>query len=568
MIKSLFAKINLNTKSMFKYGSIANLTLFSISIILGTNNIMLIFPITLTAIALSFENLNIKPIVKLLKLIFFLSLIVTISTIASILPHIGIIINFTSIFFIAYFLTVRYNPKIYKPFMMLYVFTQASSINSFYEYLIRILTIFLGIFIVISFSLITSLIFKKNIIKDLIYQPFTLLSEQLNNLSKNKFDYNIYSNFNKEMRNLSYNIYKTRYKKFLTTNIGKLSFDIYLILGKFNILLKNYYNKNINLEDRLFFKELKLLLNCFLESINNNQSFNDCIKNTNKFILKYSYKNYYSELFALLISLTKTLKCLFELNIKEKNYLYKELQRSELDKFKSYLKSNFKFGSIRFNFAIRISICLTFTLYLGNIYSIYKFIWVSITIMSVMQPYYEETISKGKERLIGNFLGMSFIIIFLTIFNNNIITLITLIISLYLTYGFKEYYKLSTFTAIASICVASLNTNINIIATNRIIFILSGILIVLFANKFLFPYKLEDGIKQLLANLLNYNYLLSKSFINKNINITIDIVLLSSLTLNKLFIRNIEFKNKEINTLIDYTNEVIILNSYNFLFLK
>ena len=52
--------------------------------------------------------------------------------------------------------------------MMLYVFTQASSINSFYEYLIRILTIFLGIFIVISFSLITSLIFKKNIIKDLI----------------------------------------------------------------------------------------------------------------------------------------------------------------------------------------------------------------------------------------------------------------------------------------------------------------------------------------------------------------------------------------------------------------
>lgn len=568
MIKSLFAKINLNTKSMFKYGSIANLTLFSISIILGTNNIMLIFPITLTAIALSFENLNIKPIVKLLKLIFFLSLIVTISTIASILPHIGIIINFTSIFFIAYFLTVRYNPKIYKPFMMLYVFTQASSINSFYEYLIRILTIFLGIFIVISFSLITSLIFKKNIIKDLIYQPFTLLSEQLNNLSKNKFDYNIYSNFNKEMRDLSYNIYKTRYKKFLTTNIGKLSFDIYLILGKFNILLKNYYNKNINLEDRLFFKELKLLLNCFLESIDNNQSFNDYIINTNKFILKYSYKNYYSELFALLISLTKILKCLFELNIKEKNYLYKELQRSELDKFKSYLKSNFKFGSIRFNFAIRISICLTFTLYLGNIYSIYKFIWVSITIMSVMQPYYEETISKGKERLIGNFLGMSFIIIFLTIFNNNIITLITLIISLYLTYGFKEYYKLSTFTAIASICVASLNTNINIIATNRIIFILSGILIVLFANKFLFPYKLEDGIKQLLAKLLNYNYLLSKSFIDKNINLTIDIILLSSLTLNKLFIRNIEFKNKEINTLIDYTNEVIILNSYDFLFLK
>lgn len=570
MFKSLFAKLNLNTKSMIKYGSIANLTLFSIAILFGVENIMLIFPITLISIALSFENLTVKPLTKIIRLLFSTTIIVTISTIASIFSHIGIIINFIAIFSIAYFLTVRYNPKIYKPFMMIYIFAQASSIHSFNEYFIKILTIFLGVFIAISFSLITSLLFKKNILKDIIYHPFMLLSEQLNNLSKNKFDNTIYLNFSKEMRSLSYTIYKTRYKKFLTTNIGKLYFDMYLILGKLNILLKDYYknSNNVTLEDRFFFKELKVLLDSFLKSIDNKDSFYLCIQTLNKFIVKYEYKNIYNNILSTLKTLNLTLIKLFNVNFKERNNIYKEWERSDLDKFKTYLKSNFKFGSIRFNFALRISICLTLTLYIGNMYSIYKFIWVSITIMSVMQPYYEETISKGKERLIGNFFGISIIIILLTIFNNNIITIITLIVCLYLTYGFKEYYKLSTFTAICSICVSSLNTNLNVITINRIIFILFGILIVLIANKFLFPYKLEDGIKQLLTKLLNYHYILSKSYMDKNLNITVDIILLSSLTLNKLFIRNIEFKNEEITRLIEYTNKSIILNGYDFLFLK
>lgn len=569
MFNSFFAKINLNKNSMIKYGTIANLTMFSIAFILGTDNIMLTFPITLTAIALSFENLEVKPLFKIFKLLFLHISLVTISTIASIYPYIGIIINFITIFFIAYFFTVRYNPKIYKPFIMIYVFAQASSIFTFKDYLIRLLTVLLGVFIVISFLFITSIFSKKNILKDILFQPLTLLNEQINNISKNKFDKKIYLNHSKEMRNLAYIIYKTRYGKSFTTNLGKLTFSLYIILENFNLSLNNYYIDNLknqtSLENTLFFNQLKLILDSLINSLDYTDKFKDSLMELNKFINLYSNILKYSSIISLLKLLNSNLDMLLKISSKDVKTIFNDWKVSDINKFKNYFKTNFRFGSIRFNFALRISICLTFSLFLGSILSVYKFIWVSITIMSVMQPYYEETISKGRERIKGNLFGIIFVITILSISHNNYIAIITLIISLYLTYAFKEYYKLSTFTAIASISVASLNSSLNVIAINRIIFILFGVLIVLLANKFLFPYKLEKGITQLITKLLNYNYFLIEAYKENNRNLIRDIIILSTLTSNKLFIRNIEFNSEKLNLIIDENNKYIMLAGYNLI---
>ena len=120
---------------------------------------------------------------------------------------------------------------------------------------------------------------------------------------------------------------------------------MYLILGKLNILLKDYYknSNNVTLEDKLFFKELKVLLDSFLKSIDNKDSFYLCIQTLNKFIVKYEYKNIYNNILSTLKTLNLTLIKLFNINFKERNNIYKEWERSDLDKFKTYLKSNFKY---------------------------------------------------------------------------------------------------------------------------------------------------------------------------------------------------------------------------------
>ncbi len=69
--------------------------------------------------------------------------------------------------------------------------------------------------------------------------------------------------------------------------------------------------------------------------------------------------------------------------------------------------------------------------------------WLGITIMSIMQPYYEETLNKSKDRLKGNLLAILLVIIILNLFQSQVVHIIVLVCSLYLTYGFKSYYKLS-----------------------------------------------------------------------------------------------------------------------------
>lgn len=99
-----------------------------------------------------------------------------------------------------------------------------------------------------------------------------MLSEQLNSLNKGYLNEKIYLTISKEMRGLCYKIYKTRYKTNLTTNLGKIRLDIFIILEKLNIYLKElFFNKSYNiefpLELRVFFGEFKILIDSIIKEI-------------------------------------------------------------------------------------------------------------------------------------------------------------------------------------------------------------------------------------------------------------------------------------------------------------
>ena len=88
-----------------------------------------------------------------------------------------------------------------------------------------------------------------------------------------------------------------------------------------------------------------------------------------------------------------------------------------------------------------MAITLTFSIFMGELLGFYKVIWAIITIMSIMQPYYEDTILKSRERIKGNIIAILLTGAVIHLFDSKIITILILIISLYLLYGFKSIIR-------------------------------------------------------------------------------------------------------------------------------
>ena len=219
---------------------------------------------------------------------------------------------------------------------------------------------------------------------------------------------------------------------------------------------------------------------------------------------------------------------------------------------------------------MRMAITLTFSIFIAELLGYYKIIWAIITIMSIMQPYYEDTISKTRERIKGNIIAILFTGIVIHLFHTQWVTILILVISLYLLYGFKEYYKISLFAAMASISISSLSAGLNKLLVYRIFYVIIGVMIVLLANKFIFPYRLKDGIIQLVKKVLKYDeYLVdtSREYLNKSKgdNYIRDLIIHITLLTQKLYLRNLQYRDDNIAEFIDKNNEFVVKIGYKVL---
>ncbi|MCR6515562.1 FUSC family protein [Clostridium sp. LY3-2] len=567
MVNDFLNKINLNVNSMIKYGSIASLSMLFIVLLFGGNNAMLAFPITLTAIALSFENLNVKPLKKYLSLILLDILIISLSFLASLNIYLGVIINFISIFLIAYFFTARFNPKIYKPFIMLYVFTSFYP-KDFSNLKFRYFSVIFCVTFIFIYLKVSESKTKISFLKEVLLSSLKVLSSQTNYLLISAFDDSLYKNHINITSSNIYKVYKTKSKKHTVTVLGNIRYEISLSLERINMFLKDNHFLVCSSKPELLYD----LKNTFIEiirALNNKNDLNSIIKSLELFIAKYESNNY-KDIIEALIIIKSNILTLQNLDYSLLKLEYSEWKTGDIFSLKYYTKENLKLHNIRFNFALRISLTLTLTLFLSNIVSFYKFLWTSITIMSVMQPYYEDTIVKGKERVLSNIFGILIILLLLTLFQNKIFTIVILIVSLFLSYGFKEYNKLSFFTAIASLSIASLNTNLKLITINRLTFVILGIVIVYISNKFLFPYALFKGIKTLTFKILNYDLTilneLSKSDVDSSK--VRNYILYNLLSLEKLKLRSNSYKMDNLNTFILLNKELMHKIGFKSIYLK
>ena len=570
MFDYLIKKYNVNVTSMIRNGTVAVITMLGVGILFGSKNVMLAFPIALTSTVIGRQNFYVKPFNRIIRILALDLIIVLIAFISSLNIWIGIIIDFFAIFFIVYIVTSPYDATFYKPFIMLYVFTQYANI-SIYELPNRLLSVVFGALVIIAGTYIKRSN-GKEIMGNSVNSAFVNIQKQIENIIDGKFDEKLTENCSKIMMDLVYKVYITRYKKYLTTNLGTIQFKLYLNIEYLNIYLNKiyeYYEKNRISKEQIL--DLLSLIELIINYSKNKCKLED-ITYKSKFINEKYKKDseLFNEILLIVTSIVDEIKEAESLDDREANKIYKEWERTYLDKPRVIFKEYFVPSSIRFKFAMRMAITLTFSIFIAELLGYYKIIWAIITIMSIMQPYYEDTISKTRERIKGNIIAILFTGIVIHLFHTQWVTILILVISLYLLYGFKEYYKISLFAAMASICMSSLSASLNKLLVYRIFYVIIGVMIVLLANKFIFPYRLKDGIIQLVKKVLKYDeYLVdtSREYLNKSKgdNYIRDLIMHITLLTQKLYLRNLQYRDDNIAEFIDKNNEFVVKIGYKVL---
>ena len=74
-----------------------------------------------------------------------------------------------------------------------------------------------------------------------VNSAFLNIQKQIENILDGKFDEKLTENCSKIMMDLVYKVYITRYKKYLTTNLGTIQFKLYLNIEYLNIYLNKIY---------------------------------------------------------------------------------------------------------------------------------------------------------------------------------------------------------------------------------------------------------------------------------------------------------------------------------------
>lgn len=568
MFEKIVKRYNMNVYGMMRNGTVAVVTMFGVSFLFGIKNIMLAFPIALTSTVLGRQNLYVKTFSKIIRITLIDLAIVITAFISTTNMWIGIPINFIAIFLIMYTITSPYDPTYYKPFIMLYIFTQYATV-SLIELPFRLYSVIFGVIIVFLGSYINK-INEKSVLGNSIRTSFKLMKRQLINILNGSFDEDLSSKCSKLMRALVYRIYVTRHRKYLTTNLGTIQFKIYIYIEHLNLSLRGIYKEynNNNKESKKIIENLLFAINKVLDYCADKITVGELVNSLKRNVDK-NRKNspYYEEISNIILGLTGNIYNVTELDDKEINRVYKEWERSDLDRTRTAFKEYFNLNSIRFKFAMRMSLTLTAAVFVGENLGFYKIIWAIITIMSIMQPYYEDTIKKAKDRVRGNVIAIILVGVLIYLVNATWFTIIVLIISLYLLYAFKEYSRISLFAASASICIASLTESVNKLIIYRVAYVFFGVAIVLIANRIIFPYRIKDGIEQLTTKIKRYNnYLIenSKSYLEgrNEAHKVRDLIIHSTLLSEKLYLRNLQYGDKSVSEFIALNNEFIVEIGY------
>ena len=379
-----------------------------------------------------------------------------------------------------------------------------------------------------------------------------------------KFDEDLSEKLSEQMGELAYVIYHTSYKRYFTTYIGKVHFHFYLNMSYFNLILEQIYEQ---MHRGYFTKQNLMALKGLFDQIEayfeRRLKREELIKNLDEYIeANEASSGFNEEVYEVIYALRKNFMELEEIPYHKKNQLYNDWGRSDLSRIRNKIRGKLNPKSMSFNFAMRMAVVISVLLFLAFKLGFYKFIWAIIPVMSITQPYYEDTRRRGSDRVKSNILAAIALTLIVDIVKMEWIVFALLVIAFYLIYAYKDYYHMSLFLTIISMSVSSFGTGMNTLVFYRIIYVLLGAGIVLTTSK-LMPYRLEDGIEEMITEIEHLNEVLEKESLlslegKANRNRIREAIIYSAVLSQKLSMKNKQRHSERVQYLLTTNTEFAV----------
>lgn len=562
MLQQWKVKEKINYVDVLRKGTVGIIITFIAGLLFGKENMMIAFVIVLGANIYEKENLRVKTTKKILRLLVRDVIIVCVAFVTSQNMWWGIPINLIAIFIIIFSLVSPYDQISYKTFMMLYVFSQYSYIT-LSELPERLVLIIFAMGGVLASSLIHQLR-NKAILDPNIGKAWSLIDGQLHNILDGHFDQSLNIACRTAMNEVAHTIYRTGYRCYFTTQQGKIQFHFYMNISYFNVLLESIEREYVRGE---FGKKPLLALIGITETINKYFKYeikrDEIIKVLKNAVdLGPNHYGFKAEVMEMIEALYKNFVELDKMDYKKKNTVYGEWERISLNRLYDDFQNALNLKSMRVNFAMRLAIILTITLLLAHQLGFYKIIWAIIPIMSTTRPYYEDTMERKADRIKSNLLACFIVGIIINVVDIEWISALLVVLGFYGVYSFKDYYRMSFFLTVISMCLSSFGTGINGLIFYRLIYLMVGVVIVELSAR-VKPFRLEDGVKELIHKIDDLNKKLEKEAIRslkneENTHLIRETIIHSALLSQHLSIHNKAYKDEKITKLVEENTEFVI----------
>lgn len=485
-------------------------------IIFGDKNI-LVGVMGITAILMLTQiNLTVSPGKNLVKLLIINLGIGIFTYLANLNIWAAIPINFIGIFVIAY--TFYYNLKspVYLPFTLQYMFLLATPITAA-ELPMRLLSLLVA---PIGIMLIQFVVNKNKTTKvgnKLIGGICDNLIKKINN-DENKVEINeaIKKNAN-DFRKI---IYDNRKDNFYVTEEGRIKLNIVVILEKLSNLLDESTNNKQLLNDLIVcLQELKY-------SLGKEDNLKNIADNISKILNNYKRDNI-NDLVSLRILNTINMLdiSLGELkSLGKENYNTIKANKSIPEQYKmiNVHKKEFYTKSVKFSYAIRVSLGITISAFIADYFKFPEGRWIYFTAFAIIIPIYELSKKKLRDRIFATLVGGAIIVIVFTLFKNMLIRMLVIMAAGYLRSYTSTYRYGTIYTTICAIGAAAMTGGEVVLTIDRIVFVIFGTIIAIIINRFVLPVRMKDANKELLGTYRGVLYkMLNEVYegaINKNNN--------------------------------------------------
>lgn len=471
---------------------------------------------------------------------------------------IGIPINFILVFLIGYYFCNDLKKPVYLPFMLQYVFLLSEPINISQQPQ-RLLSLFVGALLIMVPQLLFNMKKLENGAKKTFKTLSNLLIEKIQLIMEEKDTKEIDAKINSLINSLHIIILQRKDKNYDISNQGEATLNILVCLQKLNegISIKekltneiiSYVKEGLSNFDTSLGKETDFE-KFILEMKNINEKYkNDLCKDINSIQVLNSFKVIEEKI--------------SELNAKQLNFKKVKKRKFNIRKFIEENKDG-----VGFSYGIRAGIGITITYFLTQVFQLQQGVWMTCTIYSLVNPIYEVSRYKTKDRVIATFFGGVTVVILLTIFKGEMArSILLLFVGYIMTY--VSQYKYTIF--FATICIVAITTgtgSVTDFALQRFIYVVIGLCIALILNRFVLRKNLDDinesleeKYKNIIRKMLEEIYNIAKgkkiedTEVEKNF-------LTTSLIENKIK-ENYELSLVQENEKIELKHRILAIDTFN-----